>query len=159
MRAVVWLVVCGGCSLYFDAPSASHHAVDVDAAVDAPLDAPASCPVPGTSVTIAYPVDGATNVSQPVPIQNTVHRPLDSTEVFEAWLTDATGEQVPLNGFHDAGCSTPIPSSPTDPVVWTECYANLDPGATYTWHIDVECHEPTSDKILSLAAVTFTTAM
>jgi hypothetical protein len=159
MRAVVWVVVCGGCSLYFDSPK---QAPEPDAAVP---DATATdagmavtCPVPGTTVTIGFPINGATSVAQPVPIQTTIDRPLDVDEVFVAWLTDANNVPVQLDPFYDAACSTVIPNRPVDPVAWTECLTNLGSGVTYIWHVNVECYGASTDTILDLAATTFTTA-
>jgi hypothetical protein len=144
--------------LYFGDPAPSPQATQPDAGVP-PSDAAALCPDPGTRATISYPADGATNVPQPVPIQNTIFRPLDVDESFGAWLSDANGTYVPLtDDTYDPDCSSEISQKPTDPVVWTECYANLAPGATYIWHVNVECYGDTSDTILELTTATFTTA-
>ena len=165
MRAVVVLGVCAGCSLYFDSPK---QAPPPDAAVPSPDAAPSpdpiivdgggsgSCPI-DTAVTVGFPSNGATNVAQPVPIRTTITRPLDTDQVFVAWLTDVNDVPVPIGEIYDANCSTPIPTTPVDPVAWTECVTNLVPGLTYIWHVNVECYA--TNTIVDLSATTFTTAM
>jgi hypothetical protein len=165
MRALAWLVVCGGCSLYFGDPSPEHHPIGLDGGAALPdafvvsVDAAPSCPLPNTSAQIMYPLDGATNVPQPVPIQYTVWHPLDEDEGIGIYLADANGDQVPLAGYYDSDCSSPQQNFPTDPETSTQCYTNLGSGAAYTWHIWVVCYGLTTDTILDIATSTFTTAM
>ncbi|HEY1814238.1 MAG TPA: hypothetical protein VGG74_17925 [Kofleriaceae bacterium] len=93
---------------------------------------------------------------QPVLIQIALTRPTGDGDVFETFLSDATGQPVSLDHY-DGSCSTPIPPIPTSPVVWTECYDGLGSGSAYTWHIDVECDAATGETTAELASVWFTT--
>lgn len=158
MRSVWLLALAGGCSLYFEPPD--HHepsAVDPLDAGLAPVDGSPSCPKPGTHAEILYPLDDATDVPQPVPIQMHVFIP-NTADGKGIWLTDANGVQVELSHW-TAACSVPPPAiqpGPTQDVTWTECYSNLVPDAIYTWHVYLTCYDDSG--IHELASSTFRTA-
>jgi hypothetical protein len=144
----------GGCELYFDdgpkAPSPT------DAPV-APADVSAACPKPGTYAEVLYPLDGATNVPQPVPIKMHVFIPntLDGKGIY---LSDATGTAVDLEHY-DATCSVGPSQTQTGPnqdVTWTQCYNGLAPNAEYTWHIWLTCYDASGGH--ELVTSTFRTA-
>jgi hypothetical protein len=147
-------IFAGGCTLYFDGPPPP------DAPGNEPLpppDASATCPKPGTYAEILYPLDGATNVQQPVPIEMHVVIPntLDGKGIH---LSDANGVQVDLEHY-DASCSIPIPPFQTGPVqdvTWVQCYDGLEPNAEYTWHIWITCYDDTGAH--EIATSTFRTA-
>jgi hypothetical protein len=147
------VLVLGGCELYFD-DGAKPPGTD---APGVPADASATCPKPGTFAQILYPLDGATNVPQPVPIKMHVVIPntLDGKGIG---LTDATGAAVDL-AHHDGSCSIappPIQTGPTQDVTWTECYKDLAPNTEYTWTIWLTCYDPSGIHVL--ATSTFRTA-
>ena len=147
MRLVAVLVL-GGCELYFDGPAS-----EMDAAPPPPLDTSAACPKPGTYADILYPLDGATNVQQPVSIQMHVVIPntLDGKGVY---LSDASGAAVDL-GHYDRECSVPIPPIQTGPIqdlTWTECYKDLEPDSVYTWHVWITCYDATGAHELATSS-------
>ncbi len=149
----VTLVLVGGCTLYFDGPGD-----DTPAPPSVPPDAPsAACPKPGTYAEILYPLDGATNVPQPVPIKTRVVIPntLDGKGLY---LTDASGVPVSLE-HNDPSCSIAPPRLPTGPTqdqTWTSCFKDLEPDAEYTWHIWITCYDPSGPN--EIATSTFRTA-
>lgn len=155
MRSWLVVVALGGCNLYFDGPGEPTPEPPPDITDAGP--APDTCPKPGTYAEILYPLDGATNVAQPVPIRMHVVIPntLDGKGIY---LSDATGAAVPLTHY-DASCSVgqpPIQTGPIQDVTWTECYKDLAPNAEYTWHIWVTCYDASGPH--ELATSTFRTA-
>jgi len=153
MLRFIAVLALGGCELYFDD---GPRARSTDA-LGTPGDASAACPKPGTYAEILYPLDGATNVPQPVPIKMHVVIPntLDGKGIY---LSDATGAAVDLEHY-DSTCSAsppPIQTGPTQDVTWTQCYKNLEPNAVYTWHIWLTCYDASGPH--ELATSTFRTA-
>jgi hypothetical protein len=157
------VLALSGCELYFeDPPEPPPGTVVPDAAVGGGGGGGggggnAGCPKPGTYAEILYPLDGATAVPQPVPIKMHVVIPntLDGKGIY---LSDASGAQVGLDHY-DGTCSMQIPPIQTGPVqdvTWTECYKDLAPDATYTWHIWLTCYD--ASGIHELATSTFRTA-
>lgn len=152
----VAVLALGGCELYFDEGPEGPQAQSPDAP-GMPGDASAGCPKPGTYAEILYPLDGATNVAQPVPINMHVVIPntLDGEGIY---LSYANGAVVGLDHW-DSTCSIPQPQIQTGPiqdVTWTECYKDLEPNTEYTWHIWVTCYDPSGPH--ELATSTFRTA-
>lgn len=157
MRAVVLLILASGCTLYFGEPTEHHEPAPVDAGAAPTPDAPASCPKPGTHAEITYPPNGATNIAVPVPISSHVVIPntLDGKGIY---LSDSAGQAVSLDHY-DASCSTQISNTGTPGTqdeAWTECYRDLLPNSTYTWHIWITCYDASGPH--EIATSTFRTA-
>jgi len=160
MLKVAGLVaLLSGCSLYFDEPHESEKAVPhvFDAGAPPGPDAQ-TCPATGTHAEITYPLDGATNVANPVPIA--IHKYIPNTlDGIGVYITDADGNPPDTSLFqYQASCSIPVPQIQSGPVQdfgWTDCY-DLPPGSTYTWHVWITCYDPSGPH--ELAKSTFTTA-
>jgi hypothetical protein len=151
MRCLALLAMTG-CSLYFGSSSRPEEGDDDD--VDA---APAvTCPKPGTFAEILYPLNGAVDVPQPVPIQMHVFIP-NTLDGKGASLTDANGQPISLDHV-DVSCSVGVPGTdgPTQDQTWTECYKDLDPDTVYSWHIGVTCYDESGFH--PLVSSTFRTA-
>lgn len=150
------VLALSGCELYFD-DGPQPPSTDAPGTSGTPGDASAGCPKPGTYAEILYPLDGAMNVPQPVPIRMHVFIPntLDGKGIG---LLDATGAGVSLDHY-DSTCSMsppPIQTGSTQDVTWTECYKDLEPDAVYTWYIWLTCYD--ASGIHELATSTFRTA-
>jgi hypothetical protein len=158
MRRLAWLVLVGGCSLYFDDPS-EHHAPDAGtfAAFDGGSILPAydgpKCPA-GVSATITYPADGSANVPLPVAMQITANGYGPYEDLYGYIYHDVGSDG--LVTFDDPSCTTQPPT--TSPTSWTDCFTNLDPGTTYHYTVMFAC-PGWLDAEIPLASATFTTAM
>jgi hypothetical protein len=143
---VIVVLALGGCGLLDNGPEGS----------DIPQFPDAGCPMPGTHAEILSPLDGATNVQQPVPIQMHVVIP-NGHDLDGSTLLDASGAAVE-SGHLDSTCSVLQPGNQIGPkdVTWTACYKDLLPNASYTMRIWVTCYDSTGSH--ELVTSTFRTA-
>lgn len=132
-------IALSGCGLLDDGPEGS----------DLPGPEDPECPKPGTHAEILYPLDGAMNVPQPVPIQMRITIP-NTHDGPGAELLNRSG--VHVDGHIDATCSMP----PNPDNIQIQCYNDLGPDSSYTFRIWVTCYDSTGSH--DLATSTFRTA-